>query len=249
MQIIAQPYTFTAADRQRIEALGYRIAGIPPDRQLESFVPALFPNFDLAGLLETVDKLFAPTTPLAIQRRIQYNIPRQTLHFIFRNSAAIEEEAVAFDRVVFRKREELFVKHMYCLVPLAFQGKGLIKPLFQASLQQYVNMGVSKIVVHAGLGGGGYTWARHGFVAVDRNEVRTILTDAYNKLSTNEIIAVERIFSKYYSDHPAGAEFPMILWASLPGMKEVLRGSDWNGSLDLHNPEQFRNFSNYVFRP
>jgi hypothetical protein len=29
LQIIAQPYTFTAADRQRIEALGYRVAGIP----------------------------------------------------------------------------------------------------------------------------------------------------------------------------------------------------------------------------
>ena len=103
-------------------------------------------------------------------------------------------------------------------------------------------------MVHAGLGGGGYTWARHGFVAVDQKEVQTILTDAHKKLSINEIVPVERIFSKYYSDHPAGTEFPMILWASLPGMKEVLRGSDWNGSLDLHNPEQFRNFSNYVFR-
>jgi hypothetical protein len=90
---------------------------------------------------------------------------------------------------------------------------------------------------------------QHGFVAVDQNEVQRILADAYNKLSVNEIIPVERIFSKYYSDHPGGTEFPMILWASLPGMKEVLRGSDWNGSLDLHNPEQFRNFGNYVFRP
>jgi hypothetical protein len=249
MQIIAQPYTFTAVDRQRIEALGYRIAGIPPDRQLESFVPALFPNFDLASLLEMVDKLFAPTTPLPIQRRIQYNVPAETLHFIFRNSTANEDEAVAFDRVVLRQGGELLVKHMYCLVPLPYQGKGLIKPIFQASLQQYVNMGIRKIMVHAGLGGGGYTWARHGFVAVEPNEVQTILNDAYNKLSANEINPVQRIFSKYYSDHPAGAEFPMILWASLPGMKEVLRGSDWNGSLDLHNPEQFRNFSNYVFRP
>jgi hypothetical protein len=81
------------------------------------------------------------------------------------------------------------------------------------------------------------------------NEVQTILNEAYKKLSTSEITPVERIFSKYFSDHPSGKEFPMILWASLPGMKEVLRESDWNGNLDLHNPEQFRNFSNYVFRP
>jgi hypothetical protein len=35
---------------------------------------------------------------------------------------------------------------------------------------------------------------------------------------------------------PSGTDFPMILWARLPDMKEVLRGSDWNGGLDLHNP-------------
>jgi hypothetical protein len=249
MQIIAQSYTFTAADRQRIETLGYRVAGMPPDQPLETFIPGLFPNFDLAGLLETVDKLFAPTTFLPIQRRIQYNIHNKSLHFIFRNSTGVEEEAVAFDRVVFWQGDELFVKHVYCLVPLPYQGKGLIKPIFQASLQQYVNLGIRKVVVHAGLGGGGYTWARYGFVAVDRNEVQTILDDAYKKLSVNEIVSVERIFSKYYNEHPAGVHFPMILWASLPGMKEVLRGADWNGELDLHNPEQFRNFSNYVFRP
>jgi len=101
MQIIAQPYTFTAADRQRVEALGYRVAGIPPDQKLETFIPALFPNFNLAGLLEQVDILFAPTTPLPIQRRIQYNIPTQSLHFIFRNSTAVGDEAVAFDRSIF----------------------------------------------------------------------------------------------------------------------------------------------------
>lgn len=59
---------------------------------------------------------------------------------------------------------------------------------------------------------------------------------------------VEQIYVKYYKDNPAGTDFPMILWALLPGMKEVLRGSDWRGELDLQNPEQFRNFSNYVFR-
>ena len=248
MQIIPHPYTFSIPDRQRIEALGYLIEGIPPDQPLESFMPTLFPDFDLASLLEKVDETFAPTTSLPIKRRIRYNLNTEALHFFFQNAAEAEEEAAVFDRVVFRQDGEIFVKHLYCLVPRPYQGKGLIKPIFQASLQQYVNMGVRKIIVHAGLGGGGYTWARHGFVAIDRTDVEVILETARNKLSANEILSVERIFSKYYQDHPEGTDFPMIIWAQLPGMKEVLRGSDWHGELDLHNPEQFRNFSNYVFR-
>jgi hypothetical protein len=171
------------------------------------------------------------------------------LHFFFENSTDVLDEAVAFDRAVFWLVGEIIVEHRYCLVPLSYQGKGLIKPIFQESLQQYVNMGVRKIRVHAGFAGGGYSWARHGFVAIDQTEVEAILAEAYKRLNVNEIVPVERIYKKYYSDHPTGAEFPMILWASLPGMKEILRGSDWNGELDLHNPEQFRNFCNYVFRP
>ena len=75
MEIIAHKYTFTDTDRRRIEALGYRIEGYPADERLETFMPALFSNFDLAGLLELVDRLFVPTTSLPIRRRIHYNIP------------------------------------------------------------------------------------------------------------------------------------------------------------------------------
>jgi hypothetical protein len=248
MQINPKSHTFTAAARLRIEALGYRVDGMPAGQLLESFMPSKFPNFDLAGLLEIVDRLFAPTTSLPIRRLIHYNIPKQSLHFIFENTSGILDETVAFDRVVFWIGKEIIVEHRYCLVPVPHQGKGLIKPVFQESLQQYVNMGVRKIQVHAGFAGGGYTWARHGFVAVNRNEVELILDDARKTLAFNELAPVERIFNKYYGDHPAGTDFPMVLWASLPGMKDVLRGSDWRGELDLRNPEQFSNFSNYVWR-
>lgn len=248
MQIDRKPYEFTDADRLRIEALGYRISGIPAGHTLESIMPTLFPNFDLAGLLEIVDRLFAPTTALPIRRLVHYNIPKQILHFIFENTSSILDETVAFDRVISWIGKEIIVEHRYCLVPVPHQGKGLIKPVFQESLQQYVNMGVCKIVVHAGFAGGGYTWARHGFVAVNRDEVEFILLEARNRLTPNELSAVERIFSKYYHDRPTGRGFPMILWANLPGMKDILRGADWRGELDLRNPEQFSNFTNYVWR-
>src|SRR6267142_3864190 len=154
MEIIAHKYSFTDADRRRIEALGYHIEGIPPDERLESFMPALFPNFDLAGVLELVDRLFAPTTSLPIRRHLHYNIPKQVLHFVFENSTDVLDETAAFDRVVFWIDGEILVEHRYCLLPLPYQGNGLIKPIFQESLQQYVNMGVRKIKVHAGFAGG-----------------------------------------------------------------------------------------------
>lgn len=248
MEIIAHKYTFTDADQLRIEALGYHIEGIPPTERLEGFMLTMFPNFDLAGLLELVDRLFASTTSLPVRRHVHYNAPKKILHFLFENNTDVLDETVDFDRVVFWSDGEIIIEHRYCLVPLSYQGKGLIKPIFQESLQQYVNMGVRKIKVHAGFAGGGYTWARHGFVAIDQKEVETILEEAYKTLTVNEMIPVERIYEKYYDDHPTGTDFPMVLWARLPGMKEVLRGSDWRGELDLRNHEQFSNFSNYVWR-
>jgi hypothetical protein len=248
MQIYPLAYTFTIVDRLRIERLKYRIESNPQLETLEAFMSRLFPNFDLAGLLEIAELVLAPTTLLPIDRVLEYDSVNQTLHFELWNSAAIEEEMVGFERLFFWEKGQLYVKHLYCLLPQPYQGKGLIKSIFQASLQQYVNTGVRKILVYAGLGGGGYTWAQYGFVAIDKTEVEVILRDARNRLLANEIPPVERIFSKYYQDHAQGTDFPMIAWSRLSGMKAILRGSDWHGELDLHNPEQFRNFSDYVFR-
>ena len=248
MQINPESYKFTTADRLRIERLKYQIESDPKLETLEEFMTRLFPDFDLAGLLELVDQVMAPTTTLPIDRVVEYDSLNQTLHFEFWNSATVELEMVGFERTFFWDNGDLFVEHQYCLLPGTFQGKGLIKPIFQLSLQQYVSMGVRKIVVHAGLGGGGYAWAQHGFVAIDKDEVEIILQDARNRLSVKEIRPVELIFVKYFQDHPQGTEFPMIAWSGQPGMRDILRGSDWHGELDLHNPEQFRNFSNYVFR-
>lgn len=248
MQIDPLAYTFTTVDRLRIEGLKYRIESDPQLETLEAFMSRLFSNFDLAGLLEIAELILAPTTSLPIERILKYDSINQTLHFELWNSGTVEEEMVGFERLFFWEKGELYVRHLYCLLPQPYQGKGLIKPIFQASLQQYVNTGVRKILVHAGLGGGGYAWAQYGFVAIDRTEVEVILREARNKLLVNEILPVERIFSKYYQDHAEGKDFPMIAWSRLPGMQAILRGSDWHGELDLQNPEQFRNFSDYVFR-
>lgn len=133
-------------------------------------------------------------------------------------------------------------------MPVEHQGKGIIKGVFQISLQQYVNMGARKITVHSGLEGGGYAWAKAGFVAVDKNEVEVILEAARRILQPDELARVERIYNKYYSDFPNGNAFPIVLWARYEPMKQVLSGSDWHGEVDLKDQEQFSSFNDYVFR-
>ncbi len=248
MNLDPQLYTITTAGRLQLEAMGYIIEGLPSGETLETFLPQFMPNFDLLTLLKVVEQSFATTTSLPVARHIRYRRGSQTFQISFKNATVDPDDAAYFDRIFFWQGKDLCVEHCYCLVPLPYQNKGLIKPVFQASLQQYVNAGVKKITVHAALKGGGYTWGRCGFVAVDRKEVEVILEMAIKMLTFNELEPVNRIFSKYYSDNPKGAAFPMVLWAGLPGMKEVLLGTDWLGEVDLQNPEQFRNFSNYVFR-
>lgn len=59
---------------------------------------------------------------------------------------------------------------------------------------------------------------------------------------------VEAIYIDYYNRKPEGDDFPIKNWADLPFMKEVLMNPDcqWQGRLDLNNPDQLRKFEEYV---
>jgi hypothetical protein len=85
-------------------------------------------------------------------------------------------------------------------------------------------------------------------VAIDKNEVEIILDEARKALTSTQFAPVEHIYNTYYTKNPVGNTFPMLLWAGLDGMKDVLPGADWHGEVDLKNNEQFSNFKDYVFR-
>ena len=167
---------------------------------------------------------------------------------LYENKHTKVSEALIFDREFFKSAKGIEINHSYCVIPLAHQGKGLVKTIFQSSLQEYLNMGAKRINVEAGLTVGGHIWAKHGFVALNPSEVQVILDDAKKRLKPAEFIPVKRIFDKYYTDNPGGKAFPMVLWAKIDFMKDILRGSDWHGEVDLKNKEQFTNFMEYVFR-
>lgn len=240
-------HSFTKADTVKVIDIGYTIKS-SSSLLFEKFMKTEFQNFNLVKLLEEVETTFTPTTSLAITRTIYYQDKPPKLRILYINDYTKDEEALIFDREFVKSVKGVEVNHSYCVIPETHQKKGLVKKVFQVSLQEYVNMGAKKINVHAGLSGGGHVWARHGFVAVDPAEVKVILDEAKRRLKTAEFAPVKHIFDKYYTDYPGGKAFPMILWAKIDFMKEILRGSDWHGEVDLKNKEQFTNFMEYVFR-
>ena len=247
MNIIPKKYTVTKDDIEAIKGLGYNIS-ISYAFSLEDIINLNFPNFNISKYLSTVDTSFSPTTTNTIDRYIRYNDSPLTLGIEYYNNYAHENEQLAFYRVFRKIRKSIEIEHKYCIIPEPFRGKGLIKTVFQESLQQYVNMHAKKIIVHAGLSGGGYTWAKHGFVAIKRQEVKKILDLAESELSDIEFQPIKKIYDVYYKKYPNGRTFPMDLWAASGYMKDILMGSNWNGQLDLRKSDQFRNFKEYVYR-
>lgn len=247
MELERHLYTFTITDTKKIIDLGYAIRTSDPV-PLAAFMNKEFINFNLVSLLNELELSLTPTTNLKITRQICYSINPPTLEISFGNEYATDDEALIFDRKFWKSHAVINVDHNMCVLPLNFQGKGVLKKVFQNSLQQYINMDAKIIHIYAGLNGGGYVWARHGFVANNKAEVETILNDAKMRLSATDFKPVEHIFNTYYAKSPNGISFPMRLWAMLDTMKPILMGAHWQGHVNLDNSTQLRNFNSYVFR-
>lgn len=247
MSLTPQKHSFSKVDVDEISKIGY-IINSADTTSLELFMQKRFPDFNLLRLLQVIETHFTGTTTKPISRVIGFDNKQNNLRLEYYNQFSHEDDALVFIREFSITNKAIEVKHEYCIIPKDSRDQRLIKPVFQESLQQYINMNAKKIKVHAGLSGGGYTWARHGFVALEKNEVDIILNNAQVELMNDEFLIVKKIYDTYYTKNPNGKSFPMELWAGLDFMKPVLLGSDWHGEIDLKNKEQLRNFKDYVFR-
>jgi hypothetical protein len=247
LDFIPKKYKFKKSDIAKLTTIGYKISsnGVTP---FEDILVKKFPNLNLVSLLEVVEKQFSGTTNHKIFRSLELVEEFGTLEILFWNREENENDILIFNRKFSNINGSIEVEHKFCIIPIGSRNKGLIKPVFRESLQQYVNMKANRILVHAGLSGGGYTWARFGFVAVNKKEVESILHKAKSKLNIKEFEVVKKIYNIYYTNNPNGDSFPIDLWASLDYMKPILMGSDWHGVIDLNNKNQFRNFVDYVSR-
>jgi GNAT superfamily N-acetyltransferase len=244
----SKTHSLTSDEIEEIIALGFQFQGISTLH--EDFINTNFPNFNLLLFSKLINNILSPLCHTAIYKFIHLNnLTPPEIHFEYYTDNYYDEvNGLALLRIFSWQNEKLIVTHDYFRLPESGRGKGIAKQVFRASLQQYVNMGVKKILVHAALKDGGYVWARNFFTATNQNEIRLILNDARKKLTLLQFKAVKRIYTNYYTKNPKGGAFPIVKWAELPFMKDILRGSSWHGLIDFDNQEQFSNFTSYVFQ-
>lgn len=152
-------------------------------------------------------------------------------------------EGLTLWRTFANTNDGLEVRHQLFKLAEEYQNKGISKEVFRIFYQQYKNMGVRTISVHANIDVGGYTWARYGFMAVDKDEALKAVSycDKYWKTASEFI-------DTYYKKHslPASAPFPMRLLTEQSWGKEVLLGTDWAGKIDLFDQESVKIFEHYL---
>lgn len=134
----------------------------------------------------------------------------------------------------------------HCLFTLSkeLQGQGISKQVFRSLYEQYKVAGVQCIEVFANIDVGGYTWARYGFCAKDRDAA--IGGIRFSALTTKQEKRIMALIDEHFAT--SSAPFPMNKIARLPYGKKALLGGDWDGVLDLTDTQQRRVFERYLRR-
>ena len=182
MSIKPESHLLTSEEISEIESLGFQFHGIASAK--EDFINTNFLNFNLLIFLKEINEIFNLVGDTA--NKLIYleksTMPEIRIQY-FTDDYEDEINGLAFSRIFIRQNDELVVKHDFFRLPASSRGKGMAKQVFRVSLQQYLNMGVNKILVHAALNDGGYAWARNYFTATNRSEINQILENAKIKLT------------------------------------------------------------------
>ncbi len=259
MKLKPVSYKTTVTDINELKQIQFIIT--PDDsRRFCNFIINEYQNFNISRLLRKINIIFNLITNKNEKNIVFSEISGRSLFFSYTNERSFnrkEDQLILYRQFTKNDVNEIIAEHSYFKLPVIWQNRGIGKQILRESLQEYVNMNVKSIHIHAALDGGGYTWAKYGFVVPDKGEIDIILQKAQNSnhLSVDEKSIVKNIYDKYYSKNPKGAGFPIVKWANLkrvtngtefPYMKTILRGASWHGKLDLQNEQQFSIFTEYV---
>lgn len=243
-----QPYShdITASEIELIRSMGFEIKGEVGD--CEDLVKRYFHNCDLLKLLHDLNEILEAVCVTRIFKSVTFSSevpPRIKIEFQSEDCGD-DETGLILSRIFTWENDQLVVIHECFVLPAAARYKGIGKQVYRSCVQQYINMGVEKIIVNASLQDGGYMWAKYFFTAVNQQDMAQILYKSRTKLTPKQYNAIERIYNNYYMKNPNGQSFPIRKWAELPFMEGILRGCQWKGVIDLTNSDQFTNFSTYV---
>lgn len=166
------------------------------------------------------------------------------------------------------------VEHAWLTVATPQQNKGLGRKINNYLLGVYDHLGIKEVEVSAGSSGGGYAWARLGFIPFDKEEAEDLMMHCEDRL--NDLYAKKEEDDLYYDalevikmmrHNPAALIAVAALdtrvkvpngikpegsSTSAKGMKlgaYLLRGSEWNGALTLTDPKAYSVARSYLAGP
>lgn len=142
-----------------------------------------------------------------------------------------------------------------------WQGKDLAKMLLREQVLIYQQIGIERIHVHAGLSGGGYTWARFAFEPTPsdwsylassmQSRLRTVagqlppelvrdVTALFHSRDPRTLWVIAQINTPIDKTKAGGQVFGTTLG------KHLLRSRSWDGNLNLNDAQQMQVFWDYV---
>lgn len=234
-------------DIEQIKKIGFVFSTEGHNMETQDFISKYFPGFDLLTFLKELSILVESAVDTKLSKTIDLSFPPPEITIqLYTPNFDDPDHNLALSRIFTREGTEINVKHDYLSLPKKSRGKGLAKRILASCLKQYLKLEVKKILVYAALQDGGWLWAKVGFKATEKAEVEIILDKARKIVTESQFNLIARIFDAYYQKEQNGNAFPIEDWAALPFMKDILRGSDWHGRIDLTIQEELTNFSNYV---
>jgi len=241
-------YLVTASEINRVIDLGYTVVHTPPP-PAEEFINQYFNGFQPFVFLDQIEQLLGGLTTSPINRLIKFTItPSSFSIYFYSDNHRDMDYGLLFARTFTNDPAgNLMVNHDYFRLPVSARGQNTGKKVLGVCFDQYQQIGISKIMVHAALQDGGYVWARAGFKAIYQKEMEIILKTAESRLPLNLYKIAKGWYDDHYNNSP-GTPFNISDWSGLRFMEAILRGSDWHGEIDLTNPAELRNFKKYVSR-
>lgn len=238
-------HQLTDQEFEDVKILGFKVSTTITD--IPGFVNMNFPNLDLLKWAKECQELLEHLATKPVEKGLYFREPPPTFELeILSEDWSDKINGLAYSRKFVLEKGDIAVFHNYLTIPLKDRKKGIAKKVLRASTQQYLNTDVKKLKVRASLEDGGLVWTKWFFTADYKSDMDVILQKAKLVLSRPQYEAVERIFDNYYTKNPSGTAFPIEKWAELPFMEVILRGSEWTGTVDFMNSDQFSNFMKYV---
>lgn len=233
---------------------GGRFAGGGPAFPLSHISWQVSPLNKMSGTQRLIQQMFAEFTEVpGAQLMVEDSGDNSGLVLTFWSN-----EVTGYDirREILEQDGEITAYHSNFELPESEQGEGVGKRFLADSMDVYEKLGVQSVWVGANIKVGGYAWAKYGFLPTKDSWERKIkphVRDIMGMSVMADASDEQRAHIESFFD-----DDPRTVWAiadmstgSGEGRslgKTLLKGTSWQGSINLNDEDQMKRFNRYTGR-